>query len=241
MPSIAAARFSAFSCPYGCSRSGGASALRTETSAITEATRSIPECTASVRIAIDPVIAPAAIFSAISTEFEAMLSIAARDFVPGAMATRAPRRACAPRAAGAARRLGERSLAAALDEPLVAVFVDVCERRHVGDRSVLLAGQLAQQEIQILLVGRVRAGKAGRTGAGTAVEGAGLDTRVVGDRGHPRRCVRRARLVECVLGERLRVLGRELHLFGQRDQLEVVEDLAQLAQLVIVARGHDDA
>jgi hypothetical protein len=93
IPSIAAARFSAFSCPYWCSRSGGSSALRTETRAITDATRSIPEWAASVRSAIDPVIAPAAIFSAIRTEFETMLNVAAPDFVPRLMAPPAPQRA----------------------------------------------------------------------------------------------------------------------------------------------------
>src|SRR5204863_6876841 len=50
----------------------------------------------------------------------------------------------------------------------------------------------------------------------------------------------RARLGERVLRERLGVLGRELDLVGQGNQLEPVEDLAQLTQLVLVARGHDD-
>jgi hypothetical protein len=44
--------------------------LRTETKAMTEATRSISEWTASVMIAIEPVIAPAASLSAIRLAFE---------------------------------------------------------------------------------------------------------------------------------------------------------------------------
>ena len=81
IPSIAAARFSTFSWPYGCSGSGGSSALRTETSAITEARRSTEEWAASVMIAIEPVIAPAAILRAISSKLEATERVAAPDLV----------------------------------------------------------------------------------------------------------------------------------------------------------------
>ncbi len=81
IPSIVAATFSTFSCPYGCSTSAGASALRTETKAITEATRSIAEWSASLRIATEPVIAAAASFRAIRTELEAIDTPAAAGFV----------------------------------------------------------------------------------------------------------------------------------------------------------------
>ena len=69
IPSIVAARFSTFSCPYGWSASASLSALRTETKAITEATRSMSEWIASVRIAIDPVIARAASLSAMASRW----------------------------------------------------------------------------------------------------------------------------------------------------------------------------
>ena len=77
-PSIAAARFSTFSCPYGCERSAGSSAFRTEKYATTEATRSIAECTASVMIATEPVSTPAATLSAIRPLFERIEKRAAR-------------------------------------------------------------------------------------------------------------------------------------------------------------------
>src|SRR5919106_1883431 len=81
IPSIAAARFSTFWCPYGWSASAGSSAFRTEASAITDAIRSISEWIASVRIAIDPVIAAAATLIAISRELEATERLAAPDLV----------------------------------------------------------------------------------------------------------------------------------------------------------------
>src|SRR5437763_15358638 len=80
-PSSAAVRFSTFSWPYGWLGSGGSSALRTEKYATTDASRSIAECTASVRIAIEPVTAPATIFSTISVALDAIDSPAARVFV----------------------------------------------------------------------------------------------------------------------------------------------------------------
>ena len=78
IPSIAAARFSTFSWPYGCVSSAGSSALRTEKKATSEAIRSILEWTASVMIAIDPVMTPAASFRAISTRLETIDTVAAR-------------------------------------------------------------------------------------------------------------------------------------------------------------------
>ena len=54
---------------------------RTETNATTEATRSIEEWSASLRIATEPVTAAAASFSAISTELETIETAAAAGFV----------------------------------------------------------------------------------------------------------------------------------------------------------------
>src|SRR3954451_5320016 len=78
MPSIAAARFSIFAWPYGCDASAGSAALRSEKNAITDASRSIDECAASVRIATEPVMTPATILSAIRMEFEPIEIAAAR-------------------------------------------------------------------------------------------------------------------------------------------------------------------
>jgi hypothetical protein len=60
--------------------------LRTDKNATTEATRSMLECTASVRIATDPVIVPAMILSRISSELEMTDSAALRSFVAGVSA-----------------------------------------------------------------------------------------------------------------------------------------------------------
>jgi hypothetical protein len=54
--------------------------LRTETYATTDAIRSTLEWIASVMIAIEPVIAPAAILSAIRVAFEMIETVAARAF-----------------------------------------------------------------------------------------------------------------------------------------------------------------
>src|SRR3954470_24354770 len=253
IPSIAAARFSAFSCPYWCSRSGGSSAWRTATNAITDATRSIPEWAASVRIAIDPVMAPAAILSAMRIAFETMLRSQRLTSCPcpslpellGELARRTPamaddvlfggvelghravvvrarvngdERGVVAEAAGAARRLGERALAAALHELLVAAFIDVGEGADVRDRAVLLARQLAEQQVEVLLVAGIRPGEPRRARAGPPLERPRGDSRVVGDRRHAGRGVGGAGLVERVLRERLGVLGRELDVLWQRDE-----------------------
>ena len=115
IPSIVAARFSTFSWPYGWSSSGGTSARRTETSATTDASRSIDEWIASVRIAIDPVIAPAASFSAIRIEFETTESIAAPALVRII--------AAAPRASARARAARPRWLIACFSAGLNSAIV----------------------------------------------------------------------------------------------------------------------
>src|SRR5204862_87835 len=74
--------------------------------------------------------------------------------------------------------------------------------------------------------------------AGPAAQGARLDPRVVGDRRQPRRRVGGACLDERVLGERLPLLRRQLDLVRHGDQLQRAEDLAKLAELVLVA-GRD--
>src|SRR5689334_8418364 len=103
IPSIVAARLSTFSWPYGCSASAGSPALRTDTKATTEAIRSIREWTASVMIAIDPVIAPAAILIAIRVEFD-VIDRAAAPLLVRIMAARRPpgdaRQAAARRSPG---------------------------------------------------------------------------------------------------------------------------------------------
>ncbi len=76
--SIAAARFSILSWPYGWSASAGLSAVRTDTYATIDAIRSTDECIASVMIATEPVSAPATSFSTIRTEFDAIDRAAAR-------------------------------------------------------------------------------------------------------------------------------------------------------------------
>src|SRR3954470_20474229 len=78
IPSIAAARFSTFSWPYGWDASAGSSALGTEKKATSDAIRSMLEWIASVMIAIEPVMTPAASLRAISTEFETIDTLAAR-------------------------------------------------------------------------------------------------------------------------------------------------------------------
>ena len=83
-PSRAEARFSTFSCPYMWVSSAGSSALRTEKKATTDASRSMLEWTASVRIATEPVAAPATIFNTISDPLDATDRRAARAFDTGA-------------------------------------------------------------------------------------------------------------------------------------------------------------
>ena len=108
-PSITAARFSILSWPYGWSSSAGSPALRTETKATIDAIRSTLEWIASVMIAIEPVIAPATSFSAISRLFERIDSagrarlatgVAGRAPVTSALASSSAAAARAPRGRG---------------------------------------------------------------------------------------------------------------------------------------------
>ena len=78
--------------------------MRTETKATTEATRSISEWTASVRIAIEPVIAPAASLIAIRSELEAIESAAAPLLVRIIAAPEPPRRRSGAAASSLAAR-----------------------------------------------------------------------------------------------------------------------------------------
>src|ERR1700752_328642 len=90
----------------------------------------------------------------------------------------------APRAPGPVREV---PLAAALEQLLRAVLGDVSERADVGDPAVARPLELAQQEVQVLLIARLRARIARRANPRAATERYRLDPRVVGDRGEPRR------------------------------------------------------
>ena len=77
----------------------GLSAWRTEKNATIEASRSIAEWIASVRIATEPVTAPATSLSTISAEFEPIESAAAREREPWPCGQRPASHAAASRAA----------------------------------------------------------------------------------------------------------------------------------------------
>src|SRR4051794_5334792 len=87
---MAAARFSILAWPYGCEASAGSAALRSEKNAMNDASRSIDECAASVRIATEPVTTPAATLSAINRVFDAIESAAARVFARSLVTAASP-------------------------------------------------------------------------------------------------------------------------------------------------------
>src|SRR5436190_1434179 len=154
---------------------------------MTDATRSIEEWAASVRIAIEPVIAPAAIFAAIRSEFEATETQAAPALV----------------------LIISRPRSAPPEGPLGPLIVDVDERADIGHPAILArGGHLAQELVEVLLVARSFARVPRRPDAGRGAERAGLDPGVVGDRGLSGRLARRAGLDQRVVVERLPVLGR---------------------------------
>ncbi len=71
-------------------------------------------------------------------------------------------------AAVAARLVRQPALAARLPDRLDPGLVDVDDRADVGDRAVVGATQLLDQQPQVLLVGRIGAGEAGRSDARAA-------------------------------------------------------------------------
>ena len=74
--------------------------MRTDTNATIEATRSMLECTASVRIATDPVTDPAITLSRISAEFEMIDSAAVRSYLRGMAGSEALTSSATPRVPG---------------------------------------------------------------------------------------------------------------------------------------------
>src|SRR4029453_8085219 len=88
---------------------------------------------------------------------------------------------------------------------------------------------------QVLLVGCVLAGVAGRANPGLAAEPVSLDARGVGDRGATGRGVGGARLAERVIREALPLFGGQLDARRQGIELDAGQRLAQLAELVLVA------
>src|SRR5688500_15589285 len=102
-------------------------------------------------------------------------------------------------AAGPAGLGGERPLAAALDDVLAAARLDVRQRAHVGQGAARRG--LAEQLVEVLLVGGVLAGEARAAHAGRAAERLRRDARVVRDGRASGRRRGGARLAERVLGE----------------------------------------
>src|SRR4051794_33151702 len=78
-------------------------------------------------------------------------------------------------AAAAARLGGERTLAASLDHVGGRAGRGQRERTHVGDAAVAVLWHVAQELLEVLLVGRVLAGEASRAHTGPPAERGGLD------------------------------------------------------------------
>ena len=104
------------------------------------------------------------------------------------LALRHERRVVAEPAA-AARPLGHVAAQLATRMQLVAFRGDRHQLGHVGHGAVVPAGQCRQQRVQVLGIGRVLAGEAGRPHAGPAVQRRGRDPGVVGQ--HPGRAADR--------------------------------------------------
>ena len=85
-------------------------------------------------------------------------------------------------AAVPARALGQPPLAARLTKRLGAVLVDVGDRADVGDGAVVGPADLGEEQVEVLVVGRIVTGVTGRADAGAAAERGGGDPGVVGDR-----------------------------------------------------------
>jgi hypothetical protein len=145
-----------------------------------------------------------------------------------------------PEAAAAARVVRQRPFAATVHQMLPPARLHVRDRAHVGDARVAVGRDFAQQLGEVLLVGGAVTGVAGRPDAGGAAEGGRLDAGVVGDRGAARGRCRGACLPERVVGEGGAGLGRQGDPVRQRVELERAHELAELAQLVLVAGGEDE-
>ena len=161
-------------------------------------------------------------------------------------------------AAVAARHGGERAGAAALDgvddlgaggrapgrasarARASAITARLRQHERADVRQRRAGRRLAQQLVEVLLVGRVLAGEARGAHAGGAAERRGLDARVVGDRRQAGRARGGERLVARVVEERLAGLGRQLDVVGQRDDLVRGQQRRELARLVGVAGREDE-
>src|ERR1700722_7010436 len=140
----------------------------------------------------------------------------------------------------AARMLSEATGAAPLEDALYAGHgIDVGERAHIGERTA--GGSLGEQLGEVLLVGGVLAGVAGRAHSRCAAERGRFDARVIGDAGRAGRERRGASLAEGVLLEGGAVLRRQSHLIRQRIDVEAGEQARDLATLVLVAGGQQQS
>ena len=130
-------------------------------------------------------------------------------------------------------RLGERALADALEQGLLTVGRDVCDHAHVPRAAA--GRRLAVQLVEVLAVGGVLAGEAGRPDPGRPAECLRLDPAVVGEGRAPGRLRRRPRLDQRVFGVGVPRLLRAGMLLGQRIERHAGQQPGELAQLVIVA------
>src|SRR4051812_12156816 len=140
-----------------------------------------------------------------------------------------------------ARLLDQRPLAAALERRLLALRVDESDHADVGGPPVAAARRdLTQELVEILLVARARSGIASGVDPRAPPERGDCDAGVVGDDRLPGRRGGGACLDQRVGLERVGGLGWQHDAVRQRAQIER-QDLRQLAQLVLVAGGEDQA
>src|SRR5215208_7984620 len=102
-------------------------------------------------------------------------------------------------ATGSTRRVRQRALATALEDRFGAVLVHQGDGTDVGHPPILLYPDLLEQLGEVLLIGGVLPGVAGRAHPGTPAEPVGRDPRVIGDGRAPGRDMGGSRLPERVL------------------------------------------
>jgi hypothetical protein len=115
------------------------------------------------------------------------------------------------------------------------------DRAHVGHTGFAVLRHLAEQLGEVLLVGGAVAGVARRPDARGAAQRRGFDAGVVGDRGAFRGRGGGAGLAERVVREGGSGLRRQRDFVRQRVELDGAHELLELAQLVLVAGGEDQA
>ena len=160
-----------------------------------------------------------------------------RPLVVGA-GVRGDERRVVAEAPGSAPVVDQRPLAAALVEALRAVGGDVGEHADVGNRAVLLAGEHRDQQVEVLLVGGPGARKPRRVDPGRPPSAAAVIPESSAIAALPVPACAALALTSAFSANVSPVLGGQLDLGRQRDQLDAGEDLAELAQLVLVA-GRD--